>query len=103
MLLSALLFIVDVVPCSITVTVKKEGWGGGGTRTLSFSPGDADFPMLKPAGKTLNISIGQGLPKDTSESVLTIRITYHLFMYFIKAKARSKNKFRILKPMLCSV
>lgn len=59
----------SIVPFSITVTVKKEGWGGGGTRTLSFSPGDADFPVFKPAGKTLNVSIGRGLPKDTSKSV----------------------------------
>ena len=52
---------------SITVTVKKEGWGGGGTRTLSFSIGAGDSPFLKPAGKTLNISIGPGLPRDTSK------------------------------------
>lgn len=57
------------VPFSITVTVKKEGWGGGGTRSLTFSTGDVDFAVLKPAGKTLNVSIARGLPKDTSKSV----------------------------------
>ncbi|KAK2841421.1 hypothetical protein Q7C36_013000 [Tachysurus vachellii] len=43
--------------------VKKEGWGGGGNRILVFSRGQGDVPQLKPAGKTLNISIGDGLPK----------------------------------------
>ncbi|KAL9988183.1 hypothetical protein ACROYT_G002593 [Oculina patagonica] len=55
---------VDITS-SITVAVKKEGWGGGGTRTVAFSSGDSDFPVLKPAGKTLNVSIARGLPKDT--------------------------------------
>ena len=52
---------------SITVTVKKEGWGGGGTRSLNFTTGGSDIPVLKPSGKTLNVSIGPGLPKDTSK------------------------------------
>ena len=64
--------VVCVVPFSITVAVKKEGWGGGGTRTLTFSAGDSDFPALKPAGKTLNVSIARGLPKDTSKSARQI-------------------------------
>lgn len=54
------------------MAVKKEGWGGGGTRTLTFSPGDSDFPALKPSGKTLNVSIARGLPKDTSKSARQI-------------------------------
>ena len=49
--------------------MKKEGWGGGGTRNLCFSPGNGDVLVLKPAGKTLNISIGPGLPKDTSKAI----------------------------------
>ncbi|XP_068688023.1 unconventional myosin-Ie-like isoform X1 [Montipora foliosa] len=53
------------ISSSITVAVKKEGWGGGGTRILNFTSGDSDFPLLKPSGKTLNVSIGRGLPKDT--------------------------------------
>ena len=64
--------VVSVVPFSITVAVKKEGWGGGGTRALTFSAGDSDFPVLKPAGKTLNVSIARGLPKDTSKSARQI-------------------------------
>lgn len=60
---------VDITS-SITVAVKKEGWGGGGTRTLSFTAsGASDFPLLKPSGKTLNVSIGRGLPKDTRPGV----------------------------------
>lgn len=55
---------VDIAS-SITVTVKKEGWGGGGTRSLNFTTGGSDIPVLKPSGKTLNVSIGPGLPKDT--------------------------------------
>ncbi|XP_060788496.1 unconventional myosin-If isoform X2 [Neoarius graeffei] len=43
--------------------VKKEGWGGGGNRMLMFARGQGDIAQLKPAGKTLNISIGDGLPK----------------------------------------
>ena len=55
--------------CSITFTVKKEGFGGGGSRVLQFQQGHSDAPVLKPSGKTLNISIGQGLPSNTSELV----------------------------------
>ena len=48
------------------MAVKKEGWGGGGSRTLSFSSsGQSDFPVLAPSGKTLKITIGEGLPKDS--------------------------------------
>lgn len=53
---------------SIAVAVKKDRWekfGGGGTRTLQFNKGNGDFPILKPSGKTLNISIGAGLPPDS--------------------------------------
>ncbi|XP_043909677.1 unconventional myosin-If [Protopterus annectens] len=48
--------------------VKKEGWGGGGTRNVVFSRGQGDLTMIKPAGKTLNVSIGDGLPKNTKPS-----------------------------------
>lgn len=47
--------------------MKKEGWGGGGSRIVVFSKGLGDMAQLKPAGKTLNISIGDGLPKTASE------------------------------------
>jgi len=52
------------------VAVKKDRWeklGGGGTRTIQFNKGNGDFPVLKPSGKTLNISIGAGLAPDSSK------------------------------------
>ena len=59
------------------MAVKKEGWGGGGTRTLSFTAsGDSDFPLLKPSGKTLNVSIARGLPKDTSKILLPLVVVF---------------------------
>uniref|UniRef100_UPI00398EA636 unconventional myosin-If n=1 Tax=Pristiophorus japonicus TaxID=55135 RepID=UPI00398EA636 len=50
---------------SIQFKIKKEGWRGGGTRNLIFSRGQGDLIVIKPAGKTLNISIGDGLPKSS--------------------------------------
>ncbi|XP_043577543.1 unconventional myosin-If [Chiloscyllium plagiosum] len=50
---------------SIQFKIKKEGWGGGGTRNLIFSRGQGEMVVIKPAGKTLNISIGDGLPKNS--------------------------------------
>ena len=47
--------------------MKKEGWGGGGTRTVKFYTGGNDQAQLKPSGKTLNVYIGAGLPKDSSK------------------------------------
>ncbi|KAK2153501.1 hypothetical protein LSH36_295g04091 [Paralvinella palmiformis] len=45
--------------------VKKEGWGGGGTRTVKFFNGNGNMAQLKASGKTLNVYIGAGLPKDS--------------------------------------
>ncbi|XP_061634647.1 unconventional myosin-If [Phyllopteryx taeniolatus] len=45
--------------------VKKEGWGGGGSRVVMFQKGIGDEAQLKPAGKTLSITIGNGLPKSS--------------------------------------
>uniref|UniRef100_A0A672JMX7 Osteoclast-stimulating factor 1 n=1 Tax=Salarias fasciatus TaxID=181472 RepID=A0A672JMX7_SALFA len=47
--------------------VKKEGWGGGGSRVLVFQRGQGDLAQLKPGGKTLTVTIGDGLPKSSSE------------------------------------
>lgn len=52
---------------SLEFSVKKEGWGGGGTRQLRFMRGQGDQAVLKPSGKTLSVSIGPGLPKDSSK------------------------------------
>ncbi|XP_061871190.1 unconventional myosin-If isoform X1 [Colius striatus] len=44
--------------------VKKEGWGGGGTRNVTFIRGEGDAAALKAGGKTLTVSIGDGLPRN---------------------------------------
>uniref|UniRef100_A0A8C8FHF0 Myosin IF n=1 Tax=Oncorhynchus tshawytscha TaxID=74940 RepID=A0A8C8FHF0_ONCTS len=46
--------------------VKKEGWGGGGTRVVVFQRGQGDLAEIKPAGKTLTITVGDGLPKTSN-------------------------------------
>ncbi|XP_021234068.1 unconventional myosin-If [Numida meleagris] len=45
--------------------VKKEGWGGGGTRTVTFTRGQGDVAVLKAGGKTLTVSIADGLPRNS--------------------------------------
>jgi myosin-1 len=48
--------------------VKKEGWGGGGTRQVKFvSAGTSDMALLKPSGKVLTVVIGPGLPCNSSK------------------------------------
>ncbi|XP_042650919.1 unconventional myosin-If [Tyto alba] len=44
--------------------VKKEGWGGGGTRNVTFIRGQGDVATLKAGGKALTVSIGDGLPRN---------------------------------------
>lgn len=51
----------------IEFRVKKEGWGGGGSRLVVFQRGQGDLALLKPGGKTLTITIGDGLPKSSSK------------------------------------
>uniref|UniRef100_A0A8C3AT49 Osteoclast-stimulating factor 1 n=1 Tax=Cyclopterus lumpus TaxID=8103 RepID=A0A8C3AT49_CYCLU len=46
--------------------VKKEGWGGGGSRVVVFQRGQGDLAQLKPGGKTLAITVGDGLPKSST-------------------------------------
>ncbi|XP_032429054.1 unconventional myosin-If [Xiphophorus hellerii] len=45
--------------------VKKEGWGGGTSRVVVFQRGQGDLAQLKQGGKTLTISVGDGLPKSS--------------------------------------
>ncbi|XP_076827594.1 myosin IEb [Brachyhypopomus gauderio] len=48
--------------------VKKEGWGpfaSAGSRQIQFQMGQGDSVLLKPSGKTLSVSIGPGLPKNS--------------------------------------
>lgn len=49
--------------------MKKEGWGGGGTRSVTFSRGSGDVVVLKASGRTLTVSVGDGMPKSSSKSV----------------------------------
>ena len=52
----------------LEMTVKKEGWQGGGTRTIRFSSKICDFHKaeIKPSGKILHVSVADGLPNDSS-------------------------------------
>ncbi|XP_034515915.1 unconventional myosin-If [Ailuropoda melanoleuca] len=45
--------------------VKKEGWGGGGTRSVTFSRGSGEVAVLKASGRSLTVSVGDGLPKSS--------------------------------------
>ncbi|XP_046897395.1 unconventional myosin-Ie [Hypomesus transpacificus] len=53
---------------TLELKLKKESWGflsGGGSRQVQFIPGQGDVAVLKPSSKTLQVSIGPGLPKNT--------------------------------------
>ncbi|XP_034936680.1 unconventional myosin-Ie-like [Chelonus insularis] len=54
---------------SLEFKVKKEGWGGGGTRQVKFSlTGYGDKEFLRPQGKVLNVIIGPGMPSTSRPS-----------------------------------
>lgn len=55
---------------SLQFQVKKEGFGGGGSRMLQFHQGQGDHPLLKSSGRTLNVTIGPGLPSNTSKTAV---------------------------------
>uniref|UniRef100_H2N2Y4 Osteoclast-stimulating factor 1 n=1 Tax=Oryzias latipes TaxID=8090 RepID=H2N2Y4_ORYLA len=51
--------------------VKKGGWGpfgSSGSREIQFQKGQGDDAVLKPSGKVLQVSIGPGLPKNSSNA-----------------------------------
>ncbi|XP_063737479.1 unconventional myosin-Ie isoform X2 [Eleginops maclovinus] len=53
---------------TLELKLKKENWGflsGGGSRQVLFVVGQGDMPVLKPTSKSLQVSIGPGLPKNT--------------------------------------
>uniref|UniRef100_A0A8D2ZDI9 Osteoclast-stimulating factor 1 n=1 Tax=Scophthalmus maximus TaxID=52904 RepID=A0A8D2ZDI9_SCOMX len=55
---------------TLEMKLKKENWGflsGGGSRQVLFVQAQGDVPVLKPSSKSLQVSIGPGLPKNTSE------------------------------------
>lgn len=54
----------------LEMKLKKENWGflsGGGSRQVMFVQGQGDVPVMKPSSKSLQVSIGPGLPKNTRE------------------------------------
>ncbi|XP_041642420.1 unconventional myosin-Ie isoform X2 [Cheilinus undulatus] len=56
---------------TLEMKLKKENWGflsGGGSRQVVFVQGQGDMPVLKPSSKSLQVSIGPGLPKNTRPS-----------------------------------
>uniref|UniRef100_W5LQQ3 Osteoclast-stimulating factor 1 n=1 Tax=Astyanax mexicanus TaxID=7994 RepID=W5LQQ3_ASTMX len=56
--------------------VKKGGWGpfaSSGSRQVQFQTGQGESAILKPSSKTLIVSIGPGLPKNSRPSVGTGR------------------------------
>ena len=50
--------------------IKKEGWGGGGARTIKFNKDTQlrDVQVLNPklTGKVCEVRVPQGLPNTTS-------------------------------------
>ncbi|CAF99593.1 unnamed protein product, partial [Tetraodon nigroviridis] len=53
---------------TLEMKLKKENWGflsGGGSRQVLFMQGQGNIPVLKPSSKSLQVSIGPGLPKNT--------------------------------------
>ncbi|KAJ8391594.1 hypothetical protein AAFF_G00087350 [Aldrovandia affinis] len=53
---------------TLDLKLKKESWGpwsAGGSRQVQFLSGQGDRAELRPSSKTLQVSIGPGLPKNT--------------------------------------
>nr|XP_019968368.1 PREDICTED: unconventional myosin-Ie-like [Paralichthys olivaceus] len=54
---------------TLELKLKKENWGflsgGAGSRQVLFVQGQGHVPVLKPSSKSLQVSIGPGLPKNT--------------------------------------
>ncbi|XP_072038335.1 unconventional myosin-If-like isoform X2 [Amphiura filiformis] len=60
---------------SIDFMVKKEGWGGGGTRQIRFLQGQSDAAIIKPSGKVLTVSIGSGMPRNSRPGIRQVNVT----------------------------
>uniref|UniRef100_A0A8C3AVP0 Osteoclast-stimulating factor 1 n=1 Tax=Cyclopterus lumpus TaxID=8103 RepID=A0A8C3AVP0_CYCLU len=61
---------------TLEMKLKKENWGflsGGGSRQVLFVGGQGNMPVLKPSNKSLQVSVGPGLPKNTREYLQTQR------------------------------
>ncbi len=55
--------------------VKKEGWGGGGSRTVRFAQGTGDLSINKPSGKVMTVSIGPGLPRNSRPGQRQVKVS----------------------------
>uniref|UniRef100_A0A8C7K429 Osteoclast-stimulating factor 1 n=1 Tax=Oncorhynchus kisutch TaxID=8019 RepID=A0A8C7K429_ONCKI len=56
---------------NLSFKVKKGGWGpfsAAGSRQIQFQPGQGEEAVVKPSSKVLIVTIGPGLPKNSSES-----------------------------------
>lgn len=66
------ILISNVLP-RLEFKVKKGGWGpfgSAGSRQIQFQVGQGDNVVLKPSNKTLIVSVGPGLPKNSSKSFI---------------------------------
>lgn len=56
-------------PSSLEFKVKKGRhlFSSSGSRQIQFQVGQGDEVVLKPSGKVLHVSIGPGLPKNSSK------------------------------------
>lgn len=66
-------FLISIVLLRLEFKVKKGGWGpfgSAGSRQIQFQVGQGDDVVLKPSNKALVVSIGPGLPKNSSESFI---------------------------------
>uniref|UniRef100_A0A8C9Y9I5 Osteoclast-stimulating factor 1 n=1 Tax=Sander lucioperca TaxID=283035 RepID=A0A8C9Y9I5_SANLU len=80
--------------------VKKGGWGpfnSSGSRQIQFQAGQGDEAVLKPCGKVLQVSIGPGLPKNSTDcsqvsgrTAATERLLVYNFTFFSSA-SRSRG------------
>ncbi len=99
-------------PClssSLEFKVKKGGWGpfsSSGSRQIQFQVGQGDEAVLKPSGKVLQVSIGPGLPKNSSKfwlhspkinSASVLRSLPHfLSVWFVGPSRRDNRKSRYM-------
>lgn len=70
---------------SLDFKVKKEGFGGGGIKQVKFTRGQGDLSVLKPSTKALFVSIGQGLPKDSSKCFCLILLNVDYLSVFFNS------------------
>lgn len=65
------------------VSIKKEGWAGGGHRFVKVIAGTGDETTTKVSGKTLIVSIGPGLPNTMSNDKHRVSESVLFFQQFV--------------------